>query len=235
MTQAARCAAMKICGLVSILSFALGSGAGHAQGCDSLPLPSVTLKRFEEPVTTNFEYGYRTLTNIGAALADGPRFVLGLTRGNAVVKVEFKAPGFIDRTGRYECSSPQLTLSYGFSPMTVYVAREFPAGTCAYKQIYEHELRHVRTYQAHLVAIEPELAATLNQRFATGAPWRGPVGQTQGRLQKELEERWIPYLQREINRVKAEQGLIDTPDEYERVSNSCNGEIKKRLAGNPSR
>ncbi|MGB0128105.1 MAG: hypothetical protein WBP72_10730 [Rhodocyclaceae bacterium] len=226
---------MKTCGFVSILSFALASGAAHAEGCDSLPLPSVTLKRFEVPVTTNFEYGYRTLTNIGAALADGQRFVLGLTRGNAVVKVEFKAPGFIDRSGRYECLSPQLTLSYGFSPMTVYVAREFPAGTCAYKQIYEHELRHVRTYLAHLVAIEPEIAAVLNQRFATGAPWRGPVGQTQGRLQKELEERWIPYLQREINRVNADQRLIDTPEEYERVSNSCNGEISKRLAQKASR
>jgi hypothetical protein len=39
------------------------------------------------------------LTHIGAALADGQKFVSGLTRGSAAVKAEFKAPGFIDSTG----------------------------------------------------------------------------------------------------------------------------------------
>lgn len=226
---------MRARGIVAVSLLAVACAEVQADGCDSLPLPSVTVKRFEERVTTNFEYGYRALTNIGAALAGSDRLVLGLTRGTAVVRAAFRAPGFIDRTGRYECVSPQLTISYGFSPMTVYVAREFPAGTCAYRQIYDHELRHVRTYQAHLVAIEKEITATLNDRFATGAPWRGPVGQTQSRLQKELEERWVPYVQREMNRVNAEQREIDTPEEYERVRNSCNGEIKQRLGRAPAR
>jgi hypothetical protein len=226
---------MRIWGLLAAALFVSPWGAVGAAGCDSLPLPSVTVNRFEERVTTNFEYGYRALTNIGAALAGSDRLVLGLTRGTAVVRAAFRAPGFIDRTGRYECVSPQLTVSYGFSPMTVYVAREFPAGTCAYRQIYDHELRHVRTYQAHVAAIEKEIAATLTERFATGAPWRGPVGQTENRLQKELDERWIPYVQREMNRVNAEQGQIDTPEEYERVRDSCNGEIKQRLTPRSAR
>lgn len=211
----------------ALILSALLSSPVWADECDQLPPPSVTVKRLEEKISVNSGYGYRTLTNLGAALARPGHQVLGLTRGNAVVRFETRAPAYVDRTGRWECASPQLVLSYGFNPLTVFVAREFPEGSCAYNEIYQHELRHVKAYQTHIVGIEKELTDTLNRRFATGGLWRGPVGQTQARLQQELDERWLPYIKREIGRVDAAQALIDTVAEYERVANSCNGEIKK--------
>ena len=200
-----------------------------ADECEQLPAPSVVIKRFEEGVAMNKQYGYRTLTNLGAKLARPGNQVLGLTRGNAVVRFSMSAQSIIDRTGRWECFSPQLTLTYGFSPMTVFIASEFPEGTCAYKEIYEHELRHVKAYQEHMVGIEKGLQETLNRRFATGGPWRGPVGQRRAQLQQELDERWARYVEREIARVDVAQALIDTPEEYARVASSCNGEIKGRI------
>ena len=199
-----------------------------ADECDQLPKPSVTVKRLDQPVTLNTTYSYKSLTNIGASIARPNQQVLGLTRGNAVVSFASSTPTFVDSTRRWECASPQITLTYGFSPMTVYVAREFPQGGCAYKEIHEHEMRHVKTYQTHMASIEKTLRETLNERFATGSPWRGPLGQTAGRLQRELDERWLPYIQRELKRVEADQALIDTPEEYERVTNACGGEIRKR-------
>ena len=71
-----------------------------------------------------------------------------------------------------------------------------------------------------------DLGDTLNARFASAGPWRGPRGQAGVRLRQELEERWTPYLKREINKVDAAQALIDTPEEYARVAASCNGAIK---------
>ena len=64
---------------------------------------------------------------------------------------------------------------------------------------------------------------------ATGGPWRGPVGNTQATLQRELNDRWLPYIKREIGKVESTQALIDSTDEYERVAKSCDGEIRKRL------
>ena len=69
---------------------------------------------------------------------------------------------------------------------------------------------------------------TLNARFAGEKPWRAPVGEMRVRLQRELDERWLPFVQREFKRVEEAQALIDTPAEYERVANACDGEIKKR-------
>jgi hypothetical protein len=201
--------------------------AALADDCEQLPPPAVTVKRIEEAFTVDTRTSYRTLNILGAAVSRPGNQVLGLTRGSAVVKFETRVPSYTDRSGQWECASPQLTMSFGFSPMVVYVATEFPEGSCAYKEIYQHEMRHVKAYQAHIVQIEKDLTATLNQRFTGSGPWRGPVGQTQARLQRELNERWMPFIKREINRVDAAQALIDTPEEYARVASSCKGEIKK--------
>ena len=214
-----------------ILPLLLIASPSQADPCAELPKPSVTIKRIDERISYNTEYSYKSLTNIGASLARPGKQVLGLTRGNATVSFASNTPAIIDPTGRWECASPQITLSFGFSPMTVYVAREFPEGSCAYKEIHEHEMRHVDAYQKHIASIEKELTEMLNARFATGAVWRGPVGQTASRLRQELDARWAPYVQRQIKRVDEAQAKIDTAEEYERVANACNGEISKVLRG----
>lgn len=200
-----------------------------ADPCDDLPKPSVTVKRIEKQPELNLRYGYRSLTNLGGTLARPGRQILGLTRGNASVSLGARTPLVVSADGRWECASPQVTLTYGFAPITLYVAREFPPGSCAHKEILDHEQRHVDTYQAHLVAIEKELTETLTRRFATTRPWRGPAGQVASQLQQELDQRWVPYIQREIRKVDAAQALIDTTEEYERIANACDGEISKRL------
>ena len=197
--------------------------------CDRLPLPSVAVKRLDEPVSLDTTYGYKSLKVLGAALVRPENQVLGLTLATSRVNFEIKTSSYVDHTDRWECSSPQITVIYGFSPMTVYVAKEFPKGSCPYNEVYQHELRHVKTYQDHLVNIEKDLADTLRQRFATGSIWRAPKGQTRLMLEKEMNERWLPFIKREIERVESAQKLIDTPEEYARVSGACNGEIERMV------
>lgn len=211
---------------LAVLVFA---GVVQADDCEQLPRPSVTVTLLNAPVTLDTKYGFRALTNMGSELGPPGQQVLGLTHGEAVVQFETEIPSYIDRTGRWECASPQIKVAYGFKPMTVYVAKEFPTTSCAYREIYAHELRHVKTYQEHLAGLEKEVNELLKQRFATGAPWRGPVGRTQAMLAEELDARWLPYLKRRIEQVKAAQALIDTPQEYARVAASCNGEIANQI------
>lgn len=200
-----------------------------ADECDRLPPPSVVIKRLETPVTLDQTYSVAALRAIGPALSRPNERVLGLTRAISRVTVETRIASYADRSGRWECASPALTVSYGYSPLTVYVARELAAGSCAYNEVYQHELRHVQTYQARLRQIEPEITEALQRRFVTGAVWRGPKGQTQQMLQRELDERWLPFIKRTIEKVDSEQALIDTPEEYARVAKSCHGEIGRLL------
>lgn len=214
---------------LTLLPLLLIPGLGRADPCGQLPKPSVTVKRLVEQFSLNTEYSHKALANIAQTLARPGKQVLGLTRGLASVQFAMRTPTFIDPSGRWECSSPQITLTFGFSPVTVYVAKELPEGSCAYKEVHEHEMRHVRTYQSHIASIEKDLTSTLNARFATGVPWRGPAGQATGQLQRELNERWIPYVQREIKRAEVAQALIDTPEEYERVAKACGGEVQRLI------
>ena len=208
---------------------ALPAGAALADECDQLPPPAVTLQRLDTSLSINRDYGYKTLTILRTEQGPPGQAVLGLTRGTAIVKFQIRIPTFVSADGRMECASPQINVIYGFRPMTVYIAREFPPGSCAYQEIFEHELRHVRTYQEHLSNTERELVATLSKRFTSRGPWRGPVGETRARLQDELDSRWLPYISREISRVKTIQAEIDTPEEYARVTDSCGGEIKRKI------
>lgn len=215
--------------LACLLLAALASAPLRADPCDDLPKPSVKVERLPTRLTQNTTYSVAALNNLGASVLRPGHQVLGLTRGTASASLGARSPGLVDGRRRWECVSPQIILRYGFSPMTVYVAREFPPGTCAHKEIHEHEMRHVKTYEDHLAAIEQELLDTLSARFATGAPWRGPVGEVSARLQRELDQRWRPYIERRIKAVEEAQALIDTDEEYARVADACDGEIRKKL------
>ena len=188
------------------------------------------LERVSAKPVDNLGYGIGQLNTLGRNENRPGRQVLGLTRGQAVAAYALNMPGYRDASGRWECVSPQITMRYGFAPMTVYVAREFPAGSCAHGEIRAHEMRHVAAYEEHIAAIEAELTQTLQRRFNGASPWRGPAGEVAEKLRKELDERWLPYIQREIAKVDAAQARIDSDEEYERVAASCNGEIAQRLA-----
>ncbi len=202
-------------------------GRAEAASCDALPAPSVQVKRQNAPVTLNTSYDHKSITALGSKEHHSRRQVLGLTRGVSRIGFEIGIRSVIDPSRQWECASPQITLTYGFDPMTVYVAREFPKGSCAFNEIHQHELRHVQTYHDHLASIEKAITATLARRFEIGKPYRGAVGQTRQMLERELNERWIPYLRNEVERVESLQALIDTPEEYERVSRSCGGAIQR--------
>jgi hypothetical protein len=201
----------------------------RADPCDRLPPSAATLKRVDEPITINNSYDHTALASLAAALARPGLQVLGLTRGNATVRFQVEIPLLTDRSGGWECASPQIGVSFGYSPMTVYVAREFAPGSCAYREVLEHEMRHVETYRRHLVAIEAEIADALQRRFAAAAPWRSPLHATRVQLDRELQERWLPYIEREMRRVEVAQAAIDSADEYARAAGQCGGEIERLL------
>lgn len=211
------------------LAAVLAASPCLADPCAQLPKPSVRIERIEPRITLNTSYSIKALNNLGAEIARPGQQVLGLTRGLASATATARTPTFVDKLNRWECGSPQITVRYGFSPITVYVASEFPPGSCAHREIYEHEMRHVRTYQEHIASIEKLLGELLNDRFATDAPWRAQAGELTPRLQRELDQRWLPMVRREIRRGDAMQALIDSDEEYQRVANACDGEIRKRL------
>jgi hypothetical protein len=212
---------------ISALLAASTIWAADPDECEQLPKPAVTTRQLNAETSFNTEYSYRLLNNLaGENLRPGNQ-VLGLTRASAFTTFSVSTPAYLDATGRYECASPQITLSLGFKQMTVYVGKEFPVGSCAYKEILDHEMRHVKAYQTHIDTVEKMVQAEISRRFSTGTFWRGESGSSAARVSQELDERWLPYVKRELQKADLAQALIDTLAEYDRLGKACDGEVKK--------
>jgi hypothetical protein len=173
--------------------------------------------------TVNNQLPYRALTARTGSM-DNRMQTLGLTVTKGVYRATLGGPILQDQASGYECVAPRVTIQLNYSPVLIYVGNEFAPGTCAYKEILTHEQRHLKAYMDNLARVEKVVTAALNKRFA-GQPMYAPSGTAMSALEHEINGTWFPFIQAEFDKGKIEQNKIDSPQEYGRLAQACNGEI----------
>ncbi len=177
--------------------------------------------------TINTQLSYKMLTAM-KGVANNNSYVLGLTRTESRVQIGLAGPMLQDPVSGYECVAPQISVQLTYVPVKIYVGNEFPAGTCGYKEILAHEMRHMQAYMDNLPKVEKTVRAALAKRFG-GQPLYGPAGTARSALAFEIDSGWLPYIKAEMAKVELVQAAIDSPAEYARLSKVCDGEIQKVL------
>lgn len=172
-------------------------------------------------------YSFHGLSAMKGDRAPGSH-VLGLTRTESRVAVGVEGRMLSDPASGYECVAPRLEVKLTYLPIVVYVGREFAPGTCAYREILAHELRHRDTYLASLPRAEKVVSAALARRFQ-GKPLYAPAGQVRNLLQREIDFTWLPFIKNEMLKVERLQAAIDTPQEYARLGKVCAGEVQSLI------
>jgi hypothetical protein len=170
---------------------------------------------------------YRTLTRMKRAGANGG-VVLGLTRAESRVAVSVEGTIIGDPETGTECLRPLVNVSLSYEPIVIYVGREFEPGSCAYREILAHEMRHLKAYVDYLPKVESRVLDRMAQRF-DGRPVVAPRGQALHRVQQELDRTWMPFLKRQMATAKARQAAIDSPKEYARLGKVCRGEVQSLI------
>jgi len=170
---------------------------------------------------------YFDLTRLKGAVQRGS-WVLGLTHTEARVSIKVGGRMLTDRASGHECVAPRIDVNLDYQPIVIYVSREFPQGSCSYREVLAHEMRHLLTYQEFLPKAENIVRARLAARFA-GKPLYAPIGQARSLLQREVDRSWMPYIKREMEKVEILQAAIDTPQEYTRLGKVCAGEVQSLL------
>ncbi|RSZ57892.1 hypothetical protein HF313_24155 [Massilia atriviolacea] len=174
-------------------------------------------------------HGLTAMKPGGGPYAGRPNsFVLGLTRTESRMSIGLNGPMLSDPVSGYECVAPKITVSLYYSPIVVYVGREFPPGSCAYQEILAHEMRHLKTYLDHLPKVEVTVRAALSKRF-DNKPLYAPAGRARALLQQEINTGWMTYIKNEMAKVELQQAAIDTPQEYARLSKVCKGEVQSLI------
>lgn len=177
--------------------------------------------------TVNTQLSYKMLTAM-KGVARRNDFVLGLTRTESMVQIGVEGAMLQDPATRYECIAPRLKVQLTYAPVKIYVGNEFPVGSCGYREILAHEMRHMQAYMDHLPRVEKTVAAALAKRFG-GKPFYAPTGTARSALSFEIDTGWLPYIKAEMAKVETVQANIDSPAEYARLSKVCNGEIQQIL------
>lgn len=170
---------------------------------------------------------YKQLTAMKAPVARNS-VVLGLTKTESRVSVTLAGGILQDKASGYECVAPEIKVALYYATIVVYIGREFKLGTCAYKEVLAHEMRHLNTYRAHLPKVETVVRAALARRFEA-KPLYAPIGQAKQLLEQEIDQGWMPYMKNQMSAVEAQQAAIDSPKEYARLSKVCKGEVQSLI------
>lgn len=177
-------------------------------------------------VVYDFSKSVQELTRMSPA-AHGARWTLGLARARMRVATKWSVSSLTFEQGR-GCLRPSLTVTLSAGPQTVYVAREFPRGTCAFDEIAAHELRHVKANQEHLERVADRYQAEMAQFFGQRI-FYGNVQALQKQLEQAVSEHWTRRILDELDQVDAHHRRIDSVEEYARNETMCDGEVPRRL------
>lgn len=205
----------------------LAASAMAADPCTELPATRVEVKLLESPIQFSDRYSFKSLKGMSNRYADAGVDVLGLTIGKAQVRASSRSTLRRDPSGQWECSTHQIHIEFGYQPISLHVGREFPQASCAFREIHAHEMRHATIYQETARKLLDEISKTLHARFDDMPLLRGPAGSTAIKIQNELNERWIPYIKRLLEQAESLQRDVDSPEEYARIADSCNGDIRQ--------
>lgn len=191
---------------------------------DTMDKPVSVLTTRQSGYTVDNTRSYRSLTAMkGNAPADA--YVLGLTRTESRMSIRSGGPRLFDRLSGYECIAPKIEVELYYTPITIYIGSEFAPGTCAYQEILAHEMRHLKTYLDYLPKVELVVRKALSNRF-DNKPLYARRDQASALLQREIDTGWLPWMKREMVKVETQQAVIDTPQEYMRLSRVCKGEVQ---------
>jgi len=198
--------------------------------CEDHMKPPVALVKSElNGYSINNAVSFRQLPSLSHAPPAGNGFVLGLTVTKYGARIAYRTNTMRNPISRYECATFEIEVKMAYEPTVIYVGKEFVPGTCAYGEILAHEMRHLKTYFEQLPKVETVVRGALERRFAVKAMY-GPAGQAEQALKREIEQVWGPYFDAEMKKADRAHDVIDTPQEYARLSRVCQGEVQSFIA-----
>ena len=183
---------------------------------------SSTLGEFQ--ITYNFTKRVYDLTQTAG---NSKSLTLGLTRAQATVNFVWDMQVLQDPVTKRVCMRPKIMIVTNPGEQLVFVGREFAKGTCAFEEILEHELRHASTNiqsAKHVVEfMNAYIRASVENRVIYGKTRQ----ELEGFITDAIQNHWAPMGVAELKKAQTLHNEIDTQEEYQRVSNSCSGQVSK--------
>jgi hypothetical protein len=216
-------AALLLLGAPAAVHAAVGADASFKLRCEREMKPVLEVRAHEIKFNTSNTVSSRVLNTRGT-YANASQMLMGMTSGSTRTEITVDGPALVDRAGTRECIAPRIAVDLAYSPMEVYVAREFNIHSCPYRAVYAHEMQHVQVYRESLPQIERHVREALAARYGE-RPLYAAAGDGLDQLQADVDNWLRPFIKAELARVEVLQGSLDTQEETHRLSHACLGEV----------
>lgn len=216
---------------LSALVFLVPSAHAFAAGwCTSVQSPQIRVKTDTDNIQYDFSrsekdlnsfsidtvnpYGDNVITDVG-----------GLMQGRINVNQRMKY-GTLTNTKTSEICYwyTEITVSLHISP-TIFVAKEFPKGSCKHKAILDHEHQHVvidrEIVNKYAKIIGDSLYQEVSARGVFGPVPLSKSAQLEDQLKKRMEKLLTQYSEKINEERRIRQQALDSLSEYERVNKAC--------------
>ena len=214
------------------------AGAAQANGCPDFQPPSISVKQLVAAPTVNDTFDLASIRQLaidgGQKIAGSTHEIpVGVTAANLKLESQFEIHFEMPPNDPMVCAHiSALELRIGFDDTVIYMAREVPFDSCGYKTVFNHELEHVRTDRALIEAYAPHLPETLHKAVREIGVIRASSTKAAEKEITNIVDRYFADLGVALSEVRQNQQMkIDTPEEYERLGKSCDGELGKLISG----
>ncbi len=217
-----------------------GQSAGQSAGCGAFPAPAVTFDLTLVPIQRNDGLSIAQLARVPGR-APGPAgsangHVLGLTQARYGEQSQVGALFQPMADGSFCAAAKTLAVSFGFQQRVVYVARELPSGSCIHGEVLGHEMKHIAVDEGLLREFAPLIRRRLDETVVRLGPVRSrSQQQAMAAIRRPLEVALRTAMQEFGRERDRRQALVDSPQEYERITRVCNGEVRNYLPQAPAR
>jgi len=219
-----------------LLSIALATIPAQAQAsnteCPPYSEPRINITRiYDQPrYDTSLDVNaiYNMARNIQYKSRASNELPVGLTSSLQQLNTSFEISAQTLPNGAVCAQITTLEMRYGFAETTVYIANELEEGSCGFQEVLAHEHKHVATDIDVMEQTLPQLNI-----LASGI--LNHLGAIKVSSVEEANNYYSNALNRQMDELSAsfsathdaQQSQVDTPEEYKRISTSCNNEISR--------
>lgn len=230
----------KISGLSLFIVLLLSAGSAEAQQtkrlasdpnwCRSDSPPKIEIKTSTDQVSWDFSKSEKQLNsfNIDTVNPYGKSVITdvgGLMQGGIYLQEGWRFGMLTNTTLGQICYwYDTLTITLHIRP-TIFIASEFPQGTCKHNAIREHELKHIQVdreiVNKYAKIIGQALKDDIDKQSVFGPYHVSQSKEVEGFLKARVENVLKYYSALMDDERKRRQQLIDSLAEYERVNRLC--------------
>jgi hypothetical protein len=159
---------------------------------------------------------------IGSIAAGSRQQPLGLTTVSRIWDPDLRLQGANIGRNRFCARIDTLKIKIVFNDLRVYVARDYPRGSCQYAAIIAHEHEHVDIFRTVL----NKYRAIIERRsLAFVSNMKPGLGLTQEeayqKVIRQIDHLWDELEQDMSREMAAKNATIDSPESYKQLSRQC--------------